>query len=116
MKTQLNLNQRLIKAVMIVFTLLGGMLLLSQKTMAQAKPIKNIVIVHGAFADGSGWRGVFDILSKKGYHITVVQNPLTGLKNEVEAIKRILDKQDGPTVLVEHSSGGVVITEAGVQV
>ncbi|WP_244215155.1 alpha/beta hydrolase [Pedobacter miscanthi] len=113
MKIQFNLNQRMIKAVLAVMVLIGSMLLLSKKSIAQTGQIKNIVVVHGAFADGSGWKGVYNILSKKGYHVTVVQNPLTGLRDDVEATKRILDKQDGPTVLVGHSWGGVVITEAG---
>lgn len=81
---------------------------------AQAKPIRNIVIVHGAFADGSGWKKVYTILSKKGYHVTVVQNPLTSLADDVAATNRILDKQNGPTILVGHSWGGVVISEAGL--
>lgn len=75
---------------------------------------KNIVIVHGAFADGSGFKSVFNILTKKGYNVTIVQNPLTSLKDDVDATKRALDKQDGPTVLVGHSWGGTVITEAGM--
>jgi len=81
---------------------------------AQAKTVKNIVIVHGAFADGSGWQGVYNILTKKGYHVTIVQNPLTSLKDDIEATKRILDRQDGPVILVGHSWGGTVITEAGL--
>ena len=76
-------------------------------------PIKNIVIVHGAFADGSGWRDVFDILVKAGYAVSVVQPPLTSLADDVAATKRVLDLQQGPTLLVGHSYGGVVITEAG---
>ena len=75
--------------------------------------IKNIVIVHGAFADGSGWQSVFEILTKRGYHVTIVQNPLTSLNDDVAATTRILDKQDGPVVLVGHSWGGSVITQAG---
>jgi pimeloyl-ACP methyl ester carboxylesterase len=75
---------------------------------------KNIVIVHGAFADGSGFKSVFNILTKKGYKVTIVQNPLTSLKDDVDATKRALDRQDGPTVLVGHSWGGTVITEAGM--
>lgn len=75
--------------------------------------IKNIVIVHGAFADGSGFKGLYKILSRKGYHVTIVQNPLTSLKDDVDATIRALDKQDGPTILVGHSWGGTVITEAG---
>jgi pimeloyl-ACP methyl ester carboxylesterase len=82
-------------------------------TKAQS-PIKNIVIVHGAFADGSGWQSVFEILIKHGYHVTIVQNPLTSLEDDVATTNRILDKQDGPVVLVGHSWGGTVITQAGV--
>lgn len=80
---------------------------------ARAEPVKNIVIVHGAFADGSGWRRVVDLLGKDGYTVTVVQEPLTSLADDVAATKRVLDLQPGPTVLVGHSYGGVVITEAG---
>ena len=76
--------------------------------------IKNIVLVHGAFADGSGWRGVHDDLTARGYRVTIVQNPLTSLHDDVAATKRVLDLQDGPTILVGHSWGGTVITEAGV--
>lgn len=81
------------------------------KTKAQT--VKNIVLVHGAFADGSGWKRVYDILSKKGYHVTIVQNPLSSLEDDAAATKLVLDNQDGPTILVGHSWGGVVITEAG---
>ncbi|TRW27258.1 alpha/beta hydrolase [Flavobacterium zepuense] len=77
------------------------------------KTIKNIVLVHGAFADGSGWRGVYNILSQKGYNVTIVHNPLTSLEDGVEAVKSALDRQDGPAVLVGHSYGGALITEAG---
>jgi pimeloyl-ACP methyl ester carboxylesterase len=75
---------------------------------------KNIVIVHGAFADGSGYKKIYEILSGKGYQVTIVQNPLTSLKDDVDTTLRALDRQDGPTVLVGHSWGGTVITEAGV--
>jgi pimeloyl-ACP methyl ester carboxylesterase len=80
---------------------------------AQAEPAKNIVLVHGAFADGSGWQRVADILGKDGYTVSVVQEPLTSLADDVAATKRVLDLQQGPTLLVGHSYGGVVITEAG---
>src|ERR1041384_2808337 len=92
------------------------LLLLAVQTMAEPAPgpVKNIVIVHGAFADGSGFKGLYKILTKKGYHVTIVQNPLTSLKDDVDATLRALDKQDGPTILVGHSWGGTVITEAGV--
>ena len=81
---------------------------------AQTQAVKNIVIVHGAFSDGSGWKAVYTILTKKGYHVSIVQNPLTSLDDDVEATKRILDQQDGPVVLVGHSWAGTVITQAGV--
>jgi len=75
--------------------------------------IKNIVLVHGAWADGSGWKGVYDILAKDGYNVTMVQEPETTFKEDVAATKRVLALQDGPTILVAHSYGGSVITEAG---
>jgi pimeloyl-ACP methyl ester carboxylesterase len=75
--------------------------------------IRNIVLVHGAWADGSGWRGVYDVLIKDGYQVSVVQEPETSFKDDVAATKRILALQDGPCVLVAHSYGGAVITEAG---
>ena len=81
---------------------------------AQTRAARNVVLVHGAFADGSGWRGVYDELTRRGYRVSIVQNPLTSLADDVAATTRILDRQDGPTVLVGHSWGGTVITEAGV--
>ena len=77
-------------------------------------PVRNVVLVHGAFADGSGWRGVYDELTARGYRVTIVQNPLTSLADDVAATQRALDRQDGPTILVGHSWGGTVITEAGI--
>jgi pimeloyl-ACP methyl ester carboxylesterase len=82
-------------------------------TTAGANSVKNIVLVHGAFADGSGWRGVYDELTGRGYRVTIVQNPLTSLADDVAATQRALDRQDGPAILVGHSWGGTVITEAG---
>jgi pimeloyl-ACP methyl ester carboxylesterase len=79
-----------------------------------SKHAKNVVLVHGAFADGSGWRGVYNDLTRRGYRVTIVQNPLTSLADDVAATKRVLARQDGPTILVGHSWGGTVITEAGV--
>ncbi|WP_443750109.1 alpha/beta fold hydrolase [Asticcacaulis solisilvae] len=85
--------------------------------LAAASPssaeVRNVVIVHGAFADGSGWRKVSDILAARGYHVTVVQEPLTGLADDVAATRRVLALQDGPTVLVGHSYAGMVISDAG---
>ena len=82
-------------------------------TPAFAAPVKNIVIVHGALADGSGWRKVYDDLSGKGFNVTIVQPPMTTLADDVAATKRILDLQDGPSILVGHSYGGMIITQAG---
>ncbi|XXT81083.1 alpha/beta hydrolase [Sorangium sp. So ce726] len=75
--------------------------------------MKNIVLVHGAWADGSGWQGVHDILTARGYSVSIVQNPVTSLADDVAAVDRVLARQDGPALLVGHSYGGVVITEAG---
>jgi len=75
--------------------------------------VLNVVLVHGAWADGSGWRGVYDILVKDGYKVSIVQEPETSFKEDVAATKRILALQDGPCILVAHSYGGSVITEAG---
>jgi pimeloyl-ACP methyl ester carboxylesterase len=80
---------------------------------SNAQQVKNVVLVHGAFADGSGWKALYEILTKKGYQVTVVQNPLSSLEDDVAATKVVLDKQDGPAILVGHSWGGAVITEAG---
>jgi pimeloyl-ACP methyl ester carboxylesterase len=80
---------------------------------AQNKEIRNIVLVHGAWADGSGWKGVSDILVKDGYHVSIVQEPETSFKDDVAATKRTVALQDGPCILVGHSYGGAVITEAG---
>jgi pimeloyl-ACP methyl ester carboxylesterase len=74
---------------------------------------RNIVLVHGGFVDGSGWEGVYDILTKDGYNVSVVQNPTLSLADDVEATKRILAAQDGPAILAGHSYGGAVISEAG---
>lgn len=75
--------------------------------------IRNVVLVHGAFADGAGWRPVYEDLTARGYRVSIVQNPLTSLADDVNATRRVLDRQDGPTILAGHSWGGTVITEAG---
>lgn len=80
----------------------------------ESQAVRNVVLVHGAFADGAGWRGVYDELTQRGYRVTIVQNPLTSLADDVAATNRILDRQEGPTILVGHSYGGTVITQAGV--
>src|SRR5438270_817600 len=75
--------------------------------------VRNIVLVHGAWADGSGWKGVYDILVRDGYNVSIVQEPETSFKEDVAATKRVIAQQDGPCILVAHSYGGAVITEAG---
>jgi pimeloyl-ACP methyl ester carboxylesterase len=79
----------------------------------EAHHVRNIVLVHGAWADGSGWKGVSDILVRDGYNVSIVQEPETSFQEDVNATKRILALQDGPIILVGHSYGGSVITEAG---
>jgi pimeloyl-ACP methyl ester carboxylesterase len=81
--------------------------------MTTASPVKNVVLVHGGFVDGSGWQGVYDVLKQDGYHVSVVQNPTFSLEGDVAATREVIDRQDGPVVLVGHSYGGAVITEAG---
>src|SRR6202789_2931664 len=100
-----------IKAVLICLCALG----MANNSVAQTSDtsIKNIVLVHGAWADGSGWKGVYDILVKDGFKVSIVQDPETSFKDDVAATKRMLALQDGPCILVAHSYGGAVITEAG---
>ncbi|QSB25275.1 alpha/beta fold hydrolase [Flavobacterium sp. CLA17] len=86
---------------------------IAQTTFAQEQISKNVVLVHGAFADGSGYKKVYEILTDKGYNVRIVQLPLTGLADDVAAVKRVLDKLEGPTVLAGHSWAGAVIAEAG---
>jgi len=81
--------------------------------MNTTSKVKNVVLVHGGFVDGSGWQGVHRILKSKGYKVTIVQNPTISLADDVAITKRVLAAQDGPAILVGHSYGGVVITEAG---
>src|SRR5580693_9351153 len=103
-------TQGLFQSLCIVFLLLTCGVLSAQN---DAHRIRNVVLVHGAWADGSGWRGVYDILTKDGYNVSIVQEPETSFKEDVAATKRILAQQDGPCILVAHSYGGAVITEAG---
>jgi pimeloyl-ACP methyl ester carboxylesterase len=109
------------KTYRIAFLAIAGLLLsvvfhtgrVAQANSPQAQGIRNIVIVHGAWADGSSWSKVIPLLQAKGYHVVAVQNPLTSLADDVAATKRAIALQDGPVLLVGHSYGGVVITEAG---
>ena len=75
--------------------------------------VRNVVLVHGGFVDGSGWRGVYDALTADGFNVSVVQNQTLSLESDVETTHNVLDQQDGPAILVGHSYGGAVITEAG---
>lgn len=88
--------------------------LASAAVPASADPLKNIVLVHGAWVDASGWKPVYEILTKDGFNVTMVQEPETSFADDVAATKRVLDLQNGPTLLVGHSYGGSIITEAGV--
>src|SRR4029077_3249849 len=93
----------------IALLLLNGRILSAQ---TQQPSVRNIVLVHGAWADGSGWKGVYDILVKDGYNVSIVQEPEPSFKEDVAAAKRVLAQQDGPCIVVAHSYGGAVITEA----
>src|SRR5258706_5805889 len=75
--------------------------------------VRNVVLVHGGFVVGSGWQGVYDLLKADGFNVSVVQNQTLSLESDVETTRNVLDLQDGPAILVGHSYGGVVITEAG---
>ena len=102
--------------VTLAAMLMGATLLLERTVkVAAAAPagIKNVVLVHGAFADGSGWEAVADILKKDGYTVSVVQHPETSYAEDVKFTKAVIDRQSGPVILVGHSYGGAVITEAG---
>ncbi len=76
--------------------------------------VRNVVLVHGGFVDGSGWQGVYDALKADGFNVSVVQNQTLSLESDVETTHNVLDQLDGPAILVGHSYGGVVITEAGL--
>jgi pimeloyl-ACP methyl ester carboxylesterase len=83
------------------------------EVMSETAQPRNIVLVHGGFVDGSGWEGVYVLLSKAGYRVSIVQNPTLSLEGDVAATHQVLDALDGPALLVGHSYGGAVITEAG---
>ena len=99
-----------------LFASVLGLALAAAALPANAVPagaIKNVVLVHGGLVDGSGWEGVYDLLTQDGYKVTVVQNPTITLADDVAVTRRAIAAQDGPTILVGHSYGGVVITESG---
>jgi pimeloyl-ACP methyl ester carboxylesterase len=97
----------------VVFVIISITFMMHSMNAQGQNPVRNIVLVHGAFADGSGWEAVYRILTKKGFRVTVVQNPLTSLEADVAATNQALDRQDGPVLLIGHSWGGTVITQAG---
>lgn len=108
-----------LRNILLAAVAVAGIASVAEAQTARSLPadqsVRNVVLVHGAFADGSGWRGVYDDLTARGYRVTIVQNPLTSLADDVAATRRALARQDGGTILVGHSWGGVVITEAGVE-
>src|SRR6267378_8457144 len=109
----MGVGTRIIYRAMAIMTIILSM---GENTMAQTKStavVKNIVIVHGGLVDGSGWEGVYNILKKDGYTVTIVQNPTISLADDVAVTKRAIAAQNGPVILVGHSYGGAVITEAG---
>src|SRR5260370_9762902 len=101
------LLKRMLTVVLREFLVVGGSL------MAQKPAVKNIVLVPGAFADGSSWSKVIPLLQSKGFHVTAVGIPLTSFADDVAATKRAIAAEEGPVILVGHSYGGLVITEAG---
>jgi pimeloyl-ACP methyl ester carboxylesterase len=106
----MRVQRRISQSLCIVFLLFTCAVLSAQN---KEHRVRNIVLVHGAWADGSGWKGVYDILVKDGFDVSIVQEPETSFQDDVTAVKRILALQDGPSILVAHSYGGAVITEAG---
>ena len=109
----MGVGTRIIYCAMAIMTIILSM---GENTMAQTKStavVKNIVLVHGGLVDGSGWEGVYNILKKDGYTVTIVQNPTISLADDVAFTKRAIAVQSGPVILVGHSYGGAVITEAG---
>ena len=92
---------------------LNTLFLLATAVPAMAAPVKNIVLVHGAWVNGSGWKPVYEILVKHGYHVSIAEHPLTSFGDDVTAVKRVLAMQDGPIILVGHSYGGAIITDVG---
>ena len=102
------------KSSKAVLKMIAAVSLAAVATIADAAPLKNIVLVHGAWVDASGWKAIYEILTKEGFYVTMVQEPETSFAHDVAAATRVLDLQDGPTLLVGHSYGGSIITEAGV--
>ena len=106
-------NRFAVFTTMLCAAVLSSTLTLQAQESEIKNEVKNIVLVHGAWADGSGWRGVYDFLVRDGFNVSIVQEPETSFQDDVTAVKRILALQDGPSILVAHSYGGSVVTEAG---
>src|SRR5438128_7664136 len=109
----MGVKTRIIYGALAIMTIILSM---GENTMAQTKSttvVRNIVLVHGGFVDGSGWEGVYNILRKDGYTVAIVQNPTISLADDVAATRRIIARQNDAVILVGHSYGGAVITEAG---
>src|SRR5258706_11888317 len=108
-----DVRTRIISSALAITTIMFS---IGKDVMAQTNTstvVKNIVLVHGGCVDGSGWEGVYQALKKDGYTVSIVQNPTISLADDVAATKRMIATQNGPVILVGHSYGGVVITEAG---
>ena len=109
----IDVRTRIIYSALAIMTIMFSM---GKDLMAQTNTstvVKNIVLVHGGLVDGSGWKGVYKALKKDGYTVAIVQNPTISLPDDVAVTKRAIAAQNGPVILVGHSYGGVVITEAG---
>src|SRR5712671_3200203 len=109
----IGVRTRIIYSALAIMTII---LSIGENTMAQTKStavVKNIVLVHGGLVDGSGWKDIYNILKKDGYTVSIVQEPTISLPDDVAVTKRVIAVQNGPVILVGHSYGGVVITEAG---
>jgi pimeloyl-ACP methyl ester carboxylesterase len=107
------MKRQTIQTRSIIILMIVGLLMTGIPSAYSQTPVKNIVLVHGAFADGSGWEALYQIFKKKGYTVSVVGNPNTGFADDVAATKRVIARQTGPVLLVGHSYGGAIITEAG---
>ncbi|WNL44217.1 alpha/beta hydrolase [Dyella sp. BiH032] len=103
------MNRKFLQGLAATAALIAG----SAAVPAMAAPVRNIVLVHGAWVNGNGWKPVYDILVKDGYRVSVAEHPLTSFADDVTAVKRIVDMQDGPAILVGHSYGGALITDVG---
>lgn len=106
------MKSEMLKRVAMVSAMAFGLATVATSAFADTK-VTNIVLVHGAWVNGSGWKPVYDILTKDGYHVSVAEHPLTSFQDDVTAVKRTVDMQNGPTILVGHSYGGALVTDVG---